>query len=74
MSGITIFGKVWMVDGLTLENTRLEVAKDVIAKAKQTNTPIIVFAGDRIQQLTADEYGSLIGKKENAPNNGEDHS
>ena len=52
----------------------LEVAKDVIAKAKQTNTPIIVFAGDRIQQLTADEYGKLIGKKENAPKNGEDHS
>ena len=52
----------------------LEVAKDVIAKAKQTNTPIIVFASDRIQQLTADEYGKLIGKKENAPKNGGDHS
>lgn len=42
----------------------LEVAKDVVAKAKQTNTPIIVFAGDRIQQLTADEYGQWIVKKE----------
>ena len=52
----------------------LEVAKDVIAKAKQTNTPIIVFAGDRIQQLTADEYGKLIDKKESAPKNGGDHS
>ena len=52
----------------------LEVAKEVVAKAKQTNTPIIVFDGDRIQQLTADEYGQLIGRKENTPKNGEDHS
>ncbi len=52
----------------------LEVAKDVVAKAKQTNTPIIVFANDHIQQLTADEYGQLIGKKDKSPKNGEDHS
>jgi hypothetical protein len=51
----------------------LEVAKDVVAKAKQTNTPIIVFANDHIQQLTADEYVQLIGKKHKAPN-AEDHS
>lgn len=51
----------------------LEVAKDVVAKAKQTNTPIIVFANDHIQQLTADEYVQLIGKKHIAPN-GVDHS
>ena len=57
----------------------LEVAKEVVAKAKQTNTPIIVFDGDRIQQLTADEYGKMLGRslalpKENTPKNGEDHS
>ena len=52
----------------------LAVTKEVVAKARETNTPIIVFDGDRIQQLTADEYGQLVVKKENAPKNGEDHS
>ena len=52
----------------------LAVTKEVVAKARETNTPIIVFDGDRIQQLTAEEYGQLVVKKESAPKNGEDHS
>jgi hypothetical protein len=50
----------------------LEVAKDVVAKAKQTNTPIIIFADDRILHLTPDEYERQIGKKRNAPTKVED--
>ena len=52
----------------------LELANDVVVKARQTNTPIIVFDGDRIQQLTAEEYGQFADKKKSAPKNGEDHS
>ena len=52
----------------------LEVANEVVAKARQTNTSIIVFDGDRIQRLTADEYENLAGRNTTAPKNGEDHS
>ena len=33
-----------------------QVQQSVIAKAKQTDTPIIVFANNRIQSLTPEEY------------------
>lgn len=52
----------------------MEVTKVVVAKARETNTPIIVFDGDRIQQLSADEYVQLVKGNTTTRKNGEDHS
>ena len=38
----------------------LALADDVLARARQTNTPIIVFEDNRIQKFTSDEYAKRI--------------
>lgn len=48
-----------------------DIAASVVARARQTHTPIIVSADDKILSLTPDEYEQQIAKSEQDRANGQ---